>query len=119
MIRNKFFGKHTVVLAIAAASALVAGSASAGGVADVAARQLATSTTFTAYNPNNANTCARVYFNGKQYDLNKHHPSAVLRQVPLNKSIMASIFKGNTCGGAAIKNVWHTAARDAKAWTVQ
>ncbi len=117
MNRSKIFSKSAFIFAVAAASALVSSSASAQAPAINAVP--AKLTTFVAGNKNYANTCARVYFNGYQYDMNKAKPTVLLRNVPANTSIMASVFKGQKCGGAAVKNVWHKATVSQTAWLIQ
>ena len=56
-------------------------------------------------NKNASTTCARAYVEGRQYNLNAANPTANLVQAKTNKWYMASVFKGQKCGGVAIKNV--------------
>ncbi len=95
---SKTLCKKAIFVTFAAASALAGGSASA--------QSGPIHTTLFMYNANSANTCVRAYVNGRQYDLNAQREAASTTNVSNNKSYMASVFKGQRCGGAAIKNVW-------------
>ncbi len=109
---SKNFFKKAIFVTLAAASALAAGSASAGS--------RLSPTTLVIANNNPGATCVRAYVNGKQYNLNGQNQVVTTTNVSNNKSYMASVFKGQKCGGAAIKNVWFWVGNDyVYQWYVQ
>ncbi len=112
MNRSKIIFKKVFFVTVAAASALAGASASAG-------ERQGPTTLFVA-NMRPATTCVRAYINGKQYDLKGQNFAVFARNVSNNKSYMASVFKGQKCGGAAIKNVWFKVGNDSLyQWNIQ
>ena len=106
MIRTKVFCKQAIFVMFAVASALAAGTASAQSVSSAPAAKKGAA--LSIVNKKASTTCARAYVQGQQYNLNAAHPGTDLVAAKTNTSYMASVFKGQKCGGAAIKNVWFT-----------
>ncbi|HEX7987117.1 MAG TPA: signal peptidase [Duganella sp.] len=112
MKMNEMLSKTAVVFVIAAAGALIAGSASAAAGAEPVARGggagqpgAGSVSVNQLLGSNGYRTgCVRFYVQGRQYDVLPQ--KSFVAQVERNHSYMASVFRG-ACGGAAVKNVWY------------